>query len=245
MLTRNKKRKFDAVMGMPVAEIQLLKDVYKRFLIKQKSAAAGLFTLTGLDRRQDARRQYIDNIMECFNNLIRSQSVKNWETLLILFVQYRIALYTENFKFQSTFGDALRVVQTNLLYRLQMAYTNNSDCSILKSLHLKIINAPKIMEPALSDSQQLEEIKVSAAAFGYNEALISYSAALVTESENIRKLSAELIILFEPSVMESSQSPEKAKPLQYGSLYKATEAIDGEQNPATKRQRTKSMSTST
>ena len=164
-ITQNAKQ-----IGLSLDKLTALKEVYSLFLIKNKRAGSGLGTQS--TEGQEKRSTYIRDIEFYFDELIKKQSVINWEALLTRLVVYRIELYTENFiKRESTFGDALRATHVHLLQTLQFAYTKNSDCALLQIINEKTTKAPHVLEDLFDDISTLEEARKVNAAWGHHEAL--------------------------------------------------------------------------
>jgi len=188
-----------AEMGISVSELSGLRDRYDLFLKEKKMAGAGPTTRS--DSKQMNRNAYIKSINENFNSLIKEQSAKKWGYLLIQLVRYRIELYTENAKNESTFGDALRAVHISLLQALKLAYEKRKECVILKKINEEIEWAPTMLASCLEiDVPTLEETRIYAAAYGYEDALkeISFDSK-PKRKHSLFRLSKETLLTVYPA----------------------------------------------
>lgn len=174
MQTRGNKRRLPDISTYQEKDISreyllLLMTKYRFFLLEKQKAGSGLTTKN--ETKQNTRTDYIEQIIQCFTVLAELQTVRHWEDLLMRLVRYRIALYTENKKWTSTFGDALRAVHVDLLRILNEAILKYSESVVLQELSEKIKKAPCMLNDLSDELEKQEVTRIYSAAFGCDDAL--------------------------------------------------------------------------
>lgn len=235
-------------VGLTRDELIALKDRYKEFLLDKKMAGSGLTTRSAT--KQDRRSENISHIDQCFEELIQTQTVQKWEALLIRLVQYRIQLYTENSKTNSTFGDALHAVHIHLLQTLKLAYIKSSNCAILCKINDEMSNPSNALEGSFKDLAAWEEMRIRSAAFGYNHALKNDIIPNIkkTRTRIIFSLSKEQSpICYPPALIEPSKqmadfleqinAKRYESYLDYGEFFSEPRKETEGENPDTKKRR--------
>ena len=174
-------------IGIAQEQLTTLFDRYKSFLIEQKRQGRG--PLTRLGNRQNNRSAQIEMLENAFKNVSEQQTFENWKVLLILLVQYRIKVYTENriLKKKSEFGNALWAVQEHLLQALKKAQAANPHCEILAEIMQHIQN-----ETLCSTATAESETKIIKAAFGHYSVLASDYPSLGVVTDAVTILVAKL-----------------------------------------------------